>query len=72
MCGKFYYKWQIANCTKSISDYQRQKEDLRLYDCGADHIAFFATQFNRGKVVDGRIANAVNYDLPLNGFIADI
>jgi len=48
MCGKFYYKWQIANCSKSISDYQRQKEDLLLHDSGADasFCIFFAPVAN--------------------------
>ena len=51
---------------------QSTGKGLILYDCGTDYIALFAAQFNRSEVIDRRIANAVNYDLPLNGFVADI
>jgi len=51
---------------------QSAGEGLVFYDCRADYIAFFAAQFNCSEVVDRRIAYAVHYDLPLNGFVADI
>ena len=51
---------------------QSAGKGLVLYDCGADYIAFFATKFNRSKVVDGGIAYAVNYNLSLNRFVTDI
>ena len=51
---------------------QSAGKGLVLYNCGADYIAFFATKFNRSKVVDGGIAYAVNYNLSLNRFVTDI
>ena len=51
---------------------QSAGKGLIFHDCGADYIAFFAAQFNRSEVIDRRIAYTANYDLPLNGFVADI
>ena len=51
---------------------QSAGKGLVLYNCGADYIAFFATKFNRSKVVDGGITYAVNYNLSLNRFVTDI
>ena len=51
---------------------QSAGKGLIFHDCGADYIAFFAAQFNRSEVIDRRIAYTVNYDLSLNGFVADI
>lgn len=51
---------------------QSTGKGLVFHDCGADYIAFLAAKLNRSEVIDRRIADAVNYDLPLNGFVADI
>ena len=51
---------------------QSTGKGLILYDCGTDYIALFAAQFNRSEVIDRCIADTVNYDLSLNGFVADI
>ena len=80
VCGGNAVNYFISNDLKHLAvipylieiGKQSAGKGLIFHDCCADYIAFFAAKLNRCEVVDRRIAYTVNYDLPLNGFVADI
>ena len=80
ICGGNAVNYFISNDLKHLAvipylieiGKQSAGEGFIFHDCCADYIAFLAAKLNRSEVIDRRIADAVNYDLPLNGFVADI
>ena len=78
-CGNTFYYF-IGHFLKNLFvipyfieiSYKCLSQRLVFYDCCADNITFFATEFNCRKIVDWCITGVVNDKLPLNSLIAYI